>query len=373
MHSAYMNYLADAAKAGFAKDITRREFLWRAIAAGGLASSALSGHLLGAAGRVALADSTEIARELTTPNIDFFIRNHFSTPKIGGDGWNLEISGMVSKPLRLTYSDLLLGSSVRRTITMECAGNRPGGGGVGTAVWSGLSLAELLNQAGVRTGANTVIFHGADSGDVENLPARTHFARAIPLEKAMDTSTLLAYEMNGEPLPAEHGFPLRALVPGWYGMDSVKWLSRVEISDRPFKGYFQQEEYVSLKANGERRPITRMLVNSKFLRPSEGEEIPAGTYQVEGAAWAGENSITKVELRVNAAGAWQPATLSAPVTRMVWTPWRYIWQIPRPGQYTLEVRATDNDGHTQPDVRDPDRRDAYELNIPHRIGIRVRS
>jgi DMSO/TMAO reductase YedYZ molybdopterin-dependent catalytic subunit len=365
------------AKTSFAKRISRRDFLWGAIAAGGLASNYLSGAgvlrraTATSSPRVPVA-SNETSPELLSPNVDFFVRNHFATPKINSEAWNLEISGMVSKPFKLSYSDLLLTSSVRRAFTTECAGNRSGGAGVGTALWSGLPLAKLLKQSEVRPGAATVVLHGADSGDGENVPAGTHFARAIPLEKAMDLSTLLAYEMNGQPLPADHGFPLRALVPGWYGMDSVKWLTRIEIADQPFKGYFQQEEYVALKTNGERRPITRMLVNSKFLRPSEGEEIRVKAYRIEGAAWAGEDKVSNVELRMDPSGPWQKATLSAPAMGLVWTPWSYDWHIPRPGQYTLEVRASDDVGNSQPGVRDPGRKDAYELNTPHRLSVNVR-
>ena len=368
--------MVEVGKTGLAKGVGRREFLL-ALASAGLASSYLRGHV------AFLRESTlrpgaqttasnETIKGLVTPNIDFYIRNHFATPKISSEAWNLQIAGLVSKPLQVSYSDLLLASSVPRTFTVECAGNRSGGAGVGTAVWSGLPLAEVLKQAGLKPGATTVVFHGADSGDGENVPPGTHFARGIPLEKAMDTSTLLAYEMNGEPLPADHGFPLRAIVPGWYGMDSVKWLTRIEVLEQPFKGYFQQEEYVAVKANGDRRPITRILVGSKFLRPSEGEEILLKTYRVEGAAWAGERKVSKVELRVDN-GAWQQASLPAPQAALVWTPWSYEWHIAHPGKYTLEVRATDDEGHVQPDVRDPDRKDAYELNTPHRVNVIVRS
>jgi DMSO/TMAO reductase YedYZ molybdopterin-dependent catalytic subunit len=306
-----------------------------------------------------------------TPNIDFFIRNHFRTPTISEDRWKLEISGMVAKPLKLSYSDLLLMSSVRRPLTLECAGNLSGGTGVSTAVWSGVPLEALLKQAGVQTGTTVVIFHGADSGEGEAVPPNTHFARAVPLAKAMDPSTLLAYEMNGAPLPPDHGFPLRALVSGWYGMDSVKWLTRVEVSQESYKGYFQQELYVAVKSNGERQTITRMRVNSKFLRPSNDEEIRVKTYRIEGLAWAGESEVSKVELRFDSDGKWQPAVLGESAAAMVWTPWRYTWTIPHPGQYTIEVRATDDEGNSQPAVRDPDRKDDYELNTPHRISVKV--
>jgi DMSO/TMAO reductase YedYZ molybdopterin-dependent catalytic subunit len=314
--------------------------------------------------------SSQSTKELVTANINFFVRNHFATPRISAEAWRLEIHGQVSNPLTLSYSDLLLMPSARHPSTLECAGNTPGGGGVGTAVWSGLGLGRLLQQAGLKPGSTTIVFHGADSGEGENVPPGTHFARAIPLEKAMNPTTLLAYEMNGEPLPAEHGFPLRALVPGWYGMDSVKWLTGIEVLDRPFKGYFQDQKYVSLGAQGVSAPITRIQVNSKFLRPLEGEEIRVKRYQVEGVAWTGERKIARVEVRVGG-GAWQSADLSASPEIMIWTPWSYEWQVPRSGRYTLEVRATDEAGRSQPEVRDPDRSDPYELNTTHHVEVIV--
>ena len=267
--------------------IRRREFLRNALVSGGLAwrylgspsGLLLAKHILNQAPQT--NPPNQSTKELVTSNIDFFVRNHFAAPKIDDEAWRLEIGGLVSKPLKLSYSDLVLMPSVRRPSTLECAGNATGGAGVGTAVWSGLPLGDLLQQAGLKPGATTIVFHGADSGQGENVPPGTHFARAIPLEKAMEPTTLLAYEMNGEPLPAEHGYPLRALVPGWYGMDSVKWLTRIEVLDQQFKGYFQDEKYVALEAHGASRPLTTIQVNSKFLRPSEGEEIRGKTYRVE--------------------------------------------------------------------------------------------
>jgi DMSO/TMAO reductase YedYZ molybdopterin-dependent catalytic subunit len=357
------------------KRIRRREFLIKALASGGVASRYLGSPAFFVAKNIfsqvpQTYTSNPNSKELVTANVDFFVRNHFTTPKISDEAWRLEIGGLVSKPLKLSYSDLLLMASVRRPSTLECAGNATGGAGVGTAVWSGLPLGELLQQAGVKPGTTTIVFYGADSGEGENVPPGTHFARAIPLEKAMEPATLLAYEMNGEPLPAEHGFPLRVLVPGWYGMDSVKWLTRIEVLDRPFKGYFQDEKYVALRAQGASRPLTFIQVNSKFLRPSEGEEIRGKTYRVEGVAWAGERKIARVEVRVGG-GAWQAANLSVSPSALIWTPWSYEWQVPTSGRYTLEVRATDTESGSQPEVRDPDRKDPYELNTPHSVNVTV--
>ena len=354
----------------------RRQFLLKGLLSGGLAWRYLGSPATSLLGKNIFRQapqtqsSSQNTKVLVTSNIDFFVRNHFATPKISDEAWRLEIGGLVSKPLKLAYSDLLLMRSVQRPSTLECAGNASGGAGVGTAVWSGVPLGDLLQQAGLKPGATTIAFHGADSGQGEDVPPGTHFARAIPLEKAMEPSTLLAYEMNGEPLPAEHGFPLRALVPGWYGMDSVKWLTRIEVLQPPFEGYFQDEKYVSLGPRGASRPITFIQVNSKFLRPSEGEEIRVRTYRAEGVAWAGERKIVQVEVRVNG-GTWQPASLLASPAAMTWSTWSYDWQVKSAGRYTLEVRATDTEGRSQPDIRDPDRKDPYELNTPHRLNVTV--
>ena len=380
-----------------ARGVGRREFLLGAFATTGLAATHLSGEVISGIAHAApdaleaanlsgasAARSSRITSDITatiasnvassvTPNSDFFVRNHFTTPTINEEKWTLDVVGMVAKPIKLSYSDILLTASEHRTITLECAGNLSGGAGVSTSAWTGLPLQALLKQAGVQAGATTVIFHGADTGGGDGVPAGTHFARAIPLEKAMDPMTLLAYEMNGAPLPREHGFPLRALVSGWYGMDSVKWLTRIEVAREPFKGYFQQELYVAVKSNGERQPITRMRVNSKFLRPLNDEEIRVKAYRIEGFAWAGESKVAKVELRFDGSGAWQPAVLGDSSAAMVWTPWSYAWTTSRPGQHTIEVRATDDAGNSQPLARDPDRKDDYELNTPHRISVKVGS
>jgi DMSO/TMAO reductase YedYZ molybdopterin-dependent catalytic subunit len=360
----------------FSNRIGRREFLFAGLLSGsGLLKDRLASQwyfLLGKTAANARAQSApKQAAQLLTPNIDFFIRNHFDTPRINAETWNLDIDGLVSAPMKVSYSDLLLRGSVRRAVTVECAGNGSGRAGVSTAMWSGVPLAELLKQVGPRPQATAVVFYGTDVSGGEVVPLGTHFARAIPLEKAMDPSTLLVYEMNGEPLPPEHGFPLRALVPGWYGMDSVKWLTRVEVLGQPFEGYFQREEYMAVRANGERQPVTRMQVNSKFFRPSEGEEIRVKTYRLEGVAWAGDSRVAKVEVRIDPGGDWEATNLAPGKETMVWTPWSYNWNIARPGAYTLEVRATDDEGRSQPEVRDPARKDFYELNTPARISVSV--
>jgi DMSO/TMAO reductase YedYZ molybdopterin-dependent catalytic subunit len=364
--------LSDLRKSPVLAPLQRRDFLRGLLLSPAVASLAQSALLGQTAAALLQNTGSRQSRELVTANPDFFIRNHFQTPQISSDAWNLDIGGLVAKPLKLSYSDLLLMDPVRLPCTMECAGNLSGGKGVGNALWAGVSLANLLKQAGTKHEASYVIFHGADSGGGEDLAPGTHFARAIPLEKAMTDSNILAYEMNGSPLPAEHGFPLRALIAGWYGMDSVKWLTRIEVTDQPFQGYFQQKHYVATSRDGGIRPITRMLVSSKFLRPSQDEEIRERIYRVEGVAWAGEAKIAKVEFRSGAKEAWNSTTLSTTSSPYVWTRWSCEWRIPAPGKYTLEVRATDDTGASQPSERDPLRQDAYELNTCQRVSVIAR-
>jgi len=372
-----MKRLANPIRNKNSKSLGRREFLISAFATTSLAATRLRAEPSLSLARLALkpmldvVGSGAVPKGLVTPNADFFIRNHFKTPTIDEDKWAVEIVGKVDKTIKLSYSDLLLASSVRAPLTLECAGNLSGGAGVGTAVWTGVPLETLLKHAGVQAGANIVVLHGADSGDGEGVPPGTHFARAIPLEKTMDPNTMLAYEMNGAPLPPEHGFPLRALVSGWYGMDSVKWLTRIEVSSDPFNGYFQKQRYVEERSSGERKPITRMRINSKFIRPLSDEQIHGKSYRLEGVAWAGENKVSTVELRFDGNGAWQAAVFSEVPVPMVWTPWSFAWEVPRAGQHTIEVRATDDAGNSQPLARDSARKDEYELNTPHRVVVKV--
>lgn len=183
-----------------------------------------------------------------------------------------------------------------------------------------------------------------------------------------------APRLRNERRPTSRGARLSAAGDGlrlvWNGFR--KWLTRIEISMDPFKGYFQQDMYVAENTNGQRRTITRMRVNSKFLRPLDGEEISGKLYHIEGVAWAGENKISKVDLRFDNK-EWEPAVLGPSVGSMVWTPWSFEWKIPRADHYSIEVRATDDSGNSQPQVRDPNRKDAYELNTPHRIAVNCRS
>jgi DMSO/TMAO reductase YedYZ molybdopterin-dependent catalytic subunit len=235
-------------------------------------------------------------------------------------------------------------------------------GAVGNAVWTGVWLSEVLKRAGLTSAAVEVILTGADEGEIEKAPrpgGKIHYARSLPRAKACD-DVLLAWQMNGADLTPAHGFPLRAIVPGWYGMASVKWLTDITVTSRPFLGYYQTIDYAFWdRSTGDPTlvPITAMQVKAQIARPSPAETVPpAHTYRVCGAAWSGEAEIVRVELSTDGGQSWHDVELAPATERAAWRLWEYSWHTPAtPGRATLMVRATDAHGRTQPTRRDPDR------------------
>lgn len=325
-----------------------------------------------------------------TPNEQFYVRSHFPVPQIAASEWRLKIEGAVDRPRELTYGDLLDMKTRTIAATLECAGNsrvflvpKVKGtqwelGAVGNAEWTGVSLGDLLQQTGIKSNAVDVILEGADSGTIEELPrptGRIQFARSLPKAKAME-DVLLAFKMNGEPLAPAHGFPLRAIVPGWYAVASIKWLTRIIVTDCPFNGYYETVDYGYWRRS-ECGPvltaITEMQVKAEIARPGMNEVVPAGSnYRVTGAAWTANSEITKVELSVDGGASWQVANLIDQPVRNAWRLWDFDWTTPQePGRRTLLARATDSAGHTQPDKRDPDR-GTYMINhcLPIDVDIR---
>lgn len=314
-------------------------------------------------------------RSLLTPNDAFYIRNHFATPHLAQSTWKLQVGGRVRSPREISYADILRQSSRALTVTLECAGNGVGGGGVSTATWTGMSLASLLKPAGLSPAVKYIRLIGADRGiEIPSQPSLA-FARSIPLEKALHPDTLLAFQMNGSPLPSEHGFPLRVIVPGWYGMDCVKWLARIEALDHTDTGLFMTQRYVAARletVGSEQHPITRMRVKSLITQPQDGEVLTPGPHTVRGAAWAGEHQVARVELSTNGGQDWVPVTLGKDVRPYSWVLWTYHWEPRAPGAYTIVARAADNQGNLQPSSRDPLRIDGYELNECHSVRCEVR-
>jgi DMSO/TMAO reductase YedYZ molybdopterin-dependent catalytic subunit len=299
--------------------------------------------------------------EGTTPAELFFVREHFPPPNVSAADWKLSIGGAVSAPLEISFDELAALPHKAVPATMECAENPAAGGLIGHAEWSGVILASLLERARLAADARYVRFSGADG-----------FSRSIPLTKATHADTLLAYQMNGEKLSVKHGFPVRAVIPGWYGMDSIKWLRALEVlaGEPPEQGYVRQVRSL-LSGTRQEGAVTAMNVKSAFSRPLGGAILTGRHFTVRGAAWAGENRVRSVEVSVDGGKSWQPAKLDSPPQPYVWVHWSYEWKINRAGEHELSVRAGDDQGHRQPSARPADRVDTYELNSPQTIKVNV--
>jgi DMSO/TMAO reductase YedYZ molybdopterin-dependent catalytic subunit len=297
--------------------------------------------------------------EWAVPNDLFFVRDHFQAPNVSSAGWNLSVSGSVRTPLNISFNAV---SSLPRKVlaaTMECAENPVGGGLVSHAEWTGFALASVVEPA---PEARWARLSGADG-----------FSRCIPIEKALHGDTLIAYSMNGEKLPVNHGFPMRAMIPGWYGMDSVKWLQRIELLPTEDRA---SEDYVKLVRSllTGTRPAARvsaMHVKSAFARPLDGAILINRRFTVRGAAWAGENRVRQVEVSTDAGKSWGAARLGTDPLPYAWVQWTHEWRIPGPGQYELMVRAEDDVGRRQPKERAADRADGYELNSYQAVRVTV--
>ena len=328
----------------------------------------------------------ETLRDFITPTESFYVRTHFPIPKIDKNDWRLRVEGEVENPLELRYDDLLKMKALTIPVTLECAGNnrnflepkvkgvRWGLGAVGTADWTGVPLSIFLDRAGVKPQSREVILEGADSGALGDAKAPTgklKFARSIPMAKAKNV--LLAYKMNDADLPPEHGFPLRAIVPGWYAMASIKWLQRIIVTDRLFTGYYQTMDYAywtRQEDTVELVPLTEMQIKAEIARPVAGDIVPANSnVHVHGAAWTSDAEITRVELSTDRGSTWNEAKLIGKAKPNAWRLWEFDWKTPaKPGKQTLVARATDLNGRTQPVERDPDR-GTYMIN--HLLPITV--
>src|SRR5256714_11098403 len=251
-----------------------------------------------------------------TPTKSFYVRTHFPIPKIDKDKWRLRIEGEVERPIEISFDKLTKLESRKTPVTLECAGNNRsflepkvkgvqwGLGGVGNAEWTGVPLSILLDRAGVKSNACEIILEGADRGKLEDPKSprgELNFARSIPLEKA--SGVLLAYKMNDVDLPLENGFPLRAIVPGWYAVASIKWLQRIIITDQPFNGYYQTLDYAFWKRRGDTAELTALSeiqTKAVILHPGEGESVTVNSnMRVRGAALSGTGEIAKVDLRTD--------------------------------------------------------------------------
>jgi sulfane dehydrogenase subunit SoxC len=299
--------------------------------------------------------------DVTPPGLHYLLI-HYDIPAVDPDGFRLEVSGAVEKPMTLSLGALRERPRVAEPITFECAGNgrallepRPVSQpwlteAVGTAEWGGTPLAPLLEEAGPSGGAVEVLFTGVDRGVEGDVPQA--YERALPIAEV--ENALLAYEMNGAPLLPQHGFPLRLVVPGWYGMQNVKWLTRITVLEEHFEGYQNAVSYRLYDADGEPgQPVTRMQPRSLMIPPgvpdflTRERRLEPGPVTLSGRAWSGQAPIEAVEVSTDGGETFDAAVVDPPQGPYAWRRWSYEWDA-EPGKHELCSRATDSAGHTQP-------------------------
>jgi len=303
----------------------------------------------------------ESLRSWITANSVFFDRNQGEIPgeKIALTDWDLRVEGEVETPLSLTFDEIYRMPKAIASNTLECSGNsrsllteKAKGnpwtiGGVGNAVWGGVWLRDVLAEAKPKSGARHIAFEGFDRPLGS---AQIQFVRSIPLEKAI-SSTLLAYEMNGDPLPLQHGYPLRALALGWTGANCVKWLRKITVLTQPYTGFYMDKVYRVFQKGQDPETgavVTGLKLKSIITQPIEGQQIPSGDVTVLGAAYAGEAEVQRVEVSTDNGETWAPADFIGPREPYAWRHWQYLWKAAPKGQWTLMARATDRQGHQQP-------------------------
>ena len=303
----------------------------------------------------------EYLRSWITPNSVFFKRNQGEIMKEPVDlsQWELIIEGEVEKTARFRFDQIIRMPKETVANTLECSGNgrslleeKATGnpwtiGGVGNAIWGGVWLRDLLEKIGLKEKATYVAFEGLDKPLGS---AGIKFVRSIPIDKAM-SSTLLAYEMNGEPLPLEHGYPLRSLALGWTGANCVKWLYRITVLDHPFEGFYMDMVYRLFQKDEDPKSgevVQRIKVKSIITQPVPNETLETGPITILGAAYAGEADIERVEVSVDSGTSWEVAEFIGPHEPFAWRQWQYVWEVKKGGEYTIMARAIDSSGGQQP-------------------------
>jgi sulfane dehydrogenase subunit SoxC len=307
----------------------------------------------------------EVVREPITPAGLHYLLIHFDIPVVDVDSWRLAIDGLVERPVELSLSDLQARPAETLAVTLECAGNGRAlleprwqsqpwlTEAVGTAEWTGTPLRPLLEEAGVSASATEVVFTGLDrgvQGDIEQ-----DYARSLSLEDALRDEVLVAYAMNGAPLPPQHGYPVRLIVPGWYGMTHVKWLRSITVVGSPFLGWQQDYAYKLRRSENDDDavPVTRMQPRSLMAPPGvpvffgRHRVLEAGPCELVGRAWSGWAPITRVEVSTDGGENWVDAELDADAPPFAWRGWRFAWDA-APGEQVLMCRATDGAGNVQP-------------------------
>lgn len=342
-----------APRVGAAGGIPRREMLRRAIR--GLAAALVGSSAASWLGRAAAWGQPVFSRirglpPEVTPNGEFYtVSKNFFDPDVDPRRWRLEVSGLVENPYRLTLDELRGLPSVSRFHTFECISNPVGGDLIGNARWKGVRLRDLLDRARPKVAARKVVFWCADG-----------YHTALPLEDVADPDCFLAYEMNGEVLPKVHGFPLRAVIPGLFGMKNPKWITKIELADKDHLGYWESRGWSD-------EAVVKTM--SKFTTPTPGATVREGAVMVGGVAYAGDRGVSAVEVSFDDGRTWHRAHIKPPLGKHTWVLWAAFWEA-RPGRYVLKVRARDGlgtlqDGRPRPPL--PEGATGY-----HTISVTVR-
>lgn len=321
-----------------------------------------------------------------TPNPLYFQRNHFPLPSISNsnfDDWNITLhGGSEDVSEQIDVKDLKALPRTTLSVTTECAGNNRldvsppvsgnqfESGAVSSAYWTGTPLSSVLTKMNINSDIVEILFEGADEGIPEHGHVKQTYQRSLPIDVAFHPDTILAYEMNGEKIPFEHGAPVRLIVPGWYGMASVKWVRKITALRTNFAGYFQTYKYVAKYPDGRSRFVTRMKLKSMITYPAIGKISASETIQLKGFAWSGESRIKNVEVSTDSGYTWKSASLSESNSRYLWSQWHFDWDSPLKGHHTIVCRATDSLGNLQP-MQSEWNEFGYEVNSANSICIEI--
>jgi len=268
-----------------------------------------------------------VAKEIT-PNDEFYLTTYSSkVPDIDVSSFSLRIEGLVEKPYVLTMKEIEAMKDRTEFVTLQCIGNPVGGDLIGNALWDGVSLRKIIEKAVPKQGIVKTVFH-ADDG----------YSDSIPYQLSLSDDVFLAFRMNGEPLPRQHGFPLRAIVPGIYGMKNVKWLSKIELVNSDYKGYWEKKGWSDEAV---------IPIKSQILMPMSGAEIPIGNYALGGIAYAGRYGVGRVQVSLDDGDTWKDTNLKEPLSKWSWVLWQYDWKPSKEGRYTIKVRGIDKSGNMQ--------------------------
>ncbi len=267
------------------------------------------------------------AKEIT-PNDEFYITTYSDRlPATKADTFRLRIEGLVGRPYTLSMKDLEAMKDKTEFITLECIGNPVGGDAIGNALWEGVTLRKIIERAAPKAGIVKTVFY-ADDG----------YSDSIPYELSFSEDVFVAYKMNGQPLPRQHGYPVRVIVPGIFGMKNVKWLSKIELVNFNYKGYWEKEGWSDSSV---------IPVMSEILMPMDGKQIPFGNYVIGGVAFGGRHGISRVQVSLDGGKTWNEASVKEPLSNWSWSLWSYNWNPARTGKYTLKVRGRDRAGYLQ--------------------------